>query len=609
MKSSSERILTTHGGSLVRPVDLMGIMRVKQCDQPDSEREFATCVRDCVRDVVRKQIETGIDVISDGEYGKPSFTRYVNERLTGFTREQQDERNGSYLYWGRVRTEFRDFYEEYDALRPVSSSFVACTGPIKYCGHSAVQEDIETFKIALAGMYPEEPFMTAVAPGTVELQRRNFYYPSEEAYLFAIAEAMREEYRAIVDAGFLLQIDDPRVATQYGIPESAPDIDEYRKFSALRVEALNHALVGIPVDRVRYHVCWGSSHGPHVHDVPLKDIVDVILRARVGAYCLESANPRHEHEWQVWEHVKLPAGKILIPGVISHTTNIVEHPELVAWRIATYARLLGRENLIAGTDCGFSQGAFTPRVHPSIMWAKLRALTEGAALASKQLCSWAVKKTVAKSADVAEEMIARVAHSSALHSRRRSNNAFAVWFTGLSSAGKTTLSRIVHERLVVQGFPAELIDSDEMRQTLCRDLGFTKADRDENVRRLGFVAELLTRNGIIVLVSAISPHRAIRDEVRHRIGNFIEVYVNAPLEICEQRDTHRVYGRARSGEISHVAGIDDVYEAPTSPEVECRTDYEAIEESVDKILIAMEARLTVSRKEYEMCAQRNGLVH
>jgi len=262
-----------------------------------------------------------------------------------------------------------------------------CTGPITYQGQAAVQSDIATFKAALAGVNPAEAFIPAVAPGTIELQRRNTYYPTDEAYLFAIAEAMREEYRAIVDAGFVLQLDDPRVVTQYGMPDPAPSIAAYRKFAELRVEAINHALAGIPSDRVRYHLCWGSWHGPHVTDVPLKDIVDIVLRVRADAYSVEAANPRHEHEWQVWEDVKLPDGKILIPGVVAHTTNLVEHPELIAWRITTYARLVGRENVIAGTDCGFSQGAFTPRVHHSIMWAKLQALAEGAALATKQLWS------------------------------------------------------------------------------------------------------------------------------------------------------------------------------------------------------------------------------
>jgi 5-methyltetrahydropteroyltriglutamate--homocysteine methyltransferase len=388
MKRSTDRILTTHVGSLVRPPGLVELMRAKENGQPYDQQELAARVRSSVREVVHKQIETGVDIPSDGEYGKPSFSGYVNERLSGFERRPRDPNESPLLNWGRDRQLFREFYEEYDRATGSASGYpVVCTGPITYQGQAAVQSDIATFKAALAGVNPAEAFIPAVAPGTIELQRRNTYYPTDETYLFAIAEAMREEYRAIVDAGFVLQLDDPRVVTQYGMPDPAPSIADYRKFAELRVEAINHALAGIPSDRVRYHLCWGSWHGPHVTDVPLKDIVDIVLRVRADAYSVEAANPRHEHEWQVWEDVKLPDGKILIPGVVAHTTNLVEHPELIAWRITTYARLVGRENVIAGTDCGFSQGAFTPRVHHSIMWAKLQALAEGAELATKQLWS------------------------------------------------------------------------------------------------------------------------------------------------------------------------------------------------------------------------------
>jgi 5-methyltetrahydropteroyltriglutamate--homocysteine methyltransferase len=388
MQRSTDRILTTHVGSLVRPPELVELMRAKESGQAYDPQELAARVRSSVRDVVHKQAEVGIDIPSDGEYGKPSFSGYVNERLSGFERRPRDPRESPLLNWGRDRQLFREFYEAYDRATGSASGYpVVCTGPIAYQGQTAVQRDIETFKAALTEVHPEEAFIPAVAPGTIELQRRNEYYPTDEAYLFAIAEAMREEYKAIVDAGFLLQIDDPRVVTQYGMPDPAPSIAAYRKFAELRVEALNHALAGIPSDRVRYHLCWGSWHGPHVTDVPLKDIVDIVLRVRAGAYCVEAANPRHEHEWQVWEQVKLPEDKILIPGVVAHTTNIVEHPELIAWRLMTYARLVGRENVLAGTDCGFSQGALTPRVHASIMWAKLQALAEGAAMATKQLWS------------------------------------------------------------------------------------------------------------------------------------------------------------------------------------------------------------------------------
>lgn len=386
MKRSIDRMLTTHVGSLVRPPGLVEIMRAKESGQVYDPKELAAGVRSAVKEVVHKQVEVGVDIASDGEYGKASFSGYVNERLTGFTRRPRDPNESPLLNWGRDRQLFREFYEAYDRATGSASGYpVVCTGPITYQGQTAVRSDIETFKAALAGVNPAEAFIPAIAPGTIELQRRNAYYPTDEAYLFAIADAMREEYQTIVDAGFLLQIDDPRVVTQYGLPDPAPSIADYRMFAERRVEALNHALANIPSDRVRYHLCWGSWHGPHVTDVPLKAIVDILLRVRAGAYCVEAANPRHEHEWQVWEQVKLPAGKILIPGVIAHTTNIVEHPELIAWRIATYARLVGRENVIAGTDCGFSQGAFTPRVHASIMWAKLQALAEGAALVSKQL--------------------------------------------------------------------------------------------------------------------------------------------------------------------------------------------------------------------------------
>jgi 5-methyltetrahydropteroyltriglutamate--homocysteine methyltransferase len=388
MKRSTDRILTTHVGSLVRPPDLVEIMRAKENGQPYDQEELAAKVKGSVREVMQKQVEIGVDIPSDGEYGKPSFSGYVNERLTGFERRPRDPHESPLLNWGRERQSFREFYEAYDRATGSASGYpVVCTGPIAYQGQAAVQRDIENFKTALAGVHPEEAFIPAVAPGTIELQRRNEYYPTDEAYLFAIADAMREEYRAIVDAGFLLQLDDPRVVTQYGMPDPAPSIAEYRKFAERRVEALNHALADIPSDRVRYHLCWGSWHGPHVTDVPLQDIVDIVLRVGAGAYCVEAANPRHEHEWQIWEHVKLPEGKILIPGVVAHTTNIVEHPELIAWRIMTYARLVGKENVMAGTDCGFSQGAFTPRVHASVMWAKLQALAEGAALATEQLWS------------------------------------------------------------------------------------------------------------------------------------------------------------------------------------------------------------------------------
>jgi 5-methyltetrahydropteroyltriglutamate--homocysteine methyltransferase len=262
---------------------------------------------------------------------------------------------------------------------------VACIAPVKYIGEEIVQRDIANFKAALAGVEVKEAFMPVVAPSSVLPDRKDEYYKGEEDWLEAVTAAMRTEYRMIVDAGFILQIDDARAATAFDRMVPPASFEDYKRWLAKFVESLNHALEGIPEERVRYHVCWGSWPGPHVSDVPLKDIVDLILKVRAGAYVIESANPRHEHEWQVWKNVKLPDGKILIPGVISHATNVVEHPELIAERILRFANLLGRENVMAGTDCGFAQGTFYRRVHPTVMWAKFEALVEGARLASKQL--------------------------------------------------------------------------------------------------------------------------------------------------------------------------------------------------------------------------------
>jgi 5-methyltetrahydropteroyltriglutamate--homocysteine methyltransferase len=384
MKRSTNRILTTHVGSLVRPPEVREVLQAKDNGQLDAQ-QVAARVREAIAAVVKRQADCGIDIPSDGEYSKSSFSGYANDRLTGFeTRANAHE----IFRRGRDRRAFPEFYQEYDASQGGAGATgiaAVCTGPITYVGGAAVQADIENFTAALNRVQVEEAFIPAVAPGTIELQRRNAYYPTTEAYLFAIADAMRHEYKAIVDAGFILQIDDPRMVTQYDTEEPEPVLEDYRKFAALRVEALNHALSGLPEDRIRYHVCWGSWHGPHTTDVPLKDIVDIVLRIRAGAYSVEAANARHAHEWTVWESVKLPEGKILIPGVVAHTTNLVEHPELIAQRLVQYARLVGRENVIASTDCGFAQGAFLQRVHPSIMWAKLQALVAGTRLATKQL--------------------------------------------------------------------------------------------------------------------------------------------------------------------------------------------------------------------------------
>jgi 5-methyltetrahydropteroyltriglutamate--homocysteine methyltransferase len=387
MKRSARRILTTHVGSLVRPAEMVEILRRKADGAPFGDGERATLARH-VAEAVRMQAECGIDIPSDGEYSKSGFAQYITDRLTGFeTRDDLPGRGGGTTR-SRDRRRFADAYREIEGGAQGGTTSMAnsmCTGPITYRGSAAVQTDIANFKTALQGQPFEEAFIPAVAPGTIELQRANHYYRTEEEYLWALADAMKTEYRTIVDAGFVLQIDDPRMVTEYDSMDPPPSPEEYRRFATVRIEALNHALAGLPEDRVRYHMCWGSWHGPHTTDAPLREIAPVILQIKAGAFSLEAANPRHEHEYHVWENIKLPAGKILIPGVIAHTTNCVEHPELVAERILRYARLVGRENVIAGVDCGFAQGLATARVHPSIMWEKLRMLAEGARLASQRL--------------------------------------------------------------------------------------------------------------------------------------------------------------------------------------------------------------------------------
>ena len=388
MKTSTDRILTTHVGSLIRPQALQEVMRAKQGGQPYDQAAYESCLKKSIAEVVRHQAETGIDIPSDGEFGKAiSWNQYVVERLSGF--ELRDIPKGYRPGLpGADRTRFKEFYAELDQREPMANpKLVACVGPVKYIGQDIVRRDIENFKAALKGVKVEEAFMPVVAPSSVLPDRKNEYYRSEDDWREAITEAMRVEYKMIVDAGFVLQIDDARAANAFDRMVPPATMDEYRRWLEKFVESLNAALEGIPEERIRYHICWGSWPGPHVSDVALRDIVDLILKVRAGAYVIESANPRHEHEWQVWKDVKLPAGRILIPGVISHATNVVEHPELVSERIQRFARLLGRESVMAGTDCGFAQGTFYRRVHPSIMWAKFEALVEGARLASKQLWS------------------------------------------------------------------------------------------------------------------------------------------------------------------------------------------------------------------------------
>jgi 5-methyltetrahydropteroyltriglutamate--homocysteine methyltransferase len=387
MKRSTSRILTTHVGSLIRPDALQDFLRARQGGKPYDQAAYDKCLADSVAAVVRRQAEAGIDVVSDGEFGKSiSWSQYVLERLSGFERRPIKPGIVNPFARGADRTRFSEFYAELDAREtPATISESICVGPIAYTGQAALQRDIDNFKAALNGVSVEEGFLPVAAPASVIPDRKNEHYKSDEECLRAIAEAMRTEYRMIVDAGFILQLDDARTAVTFDRMVPPGTFADYRKWVGMHVELLNHALEGIPEDRVRYHVCWGSWPGPHTTDVPLKDIVDLILQVRVGAYVIEGANPRHEHEWKVWREAKLPPGRVLVPGVISHATNIVEHPELVAERIVRLANLVGRENVIAGTDCGFAQGPFYRRVHPSIMWAKLEALAEGARLASKEL--------------------------------------------------------------------------------------------------------------------------------------------------------------------------------------------------------------------------------
>jgi len=389
MKRSVERILTTFVGSLARPADLIEMLKAKETVQNYDRRAFEARVRSAVADVVRKQAEAGVDIVSDGEQGKAGFVTYIGERLAGFEPRPAPPRAGPWV-GSREVIDFPDYYEWYSRWRGPSigpSTAFVCTGPVTYKGREALERDIDNLKAALNGMDVEEAFMPSTSPANIESYRKNEYYRSAEEYLYAIAEAMREEYNAIVAAGLLLQVDDPRLVTYYN-SNPGSTVEQCRKWAELRVEALNHALRDIPAEKVRFHTCYGINIGPRIHDMALKDIVDIMLKVNAGAYSFEAANPRHEHEWRVWESVKLAAGKVLIPGVITHTSNIVEHPELVAERILQFARIVGRENVIAGSDCGFSsQATDEPEIHPTVVWAKFKAMAEGAKIATRQLWS------------------------------------------------------------------------------------------------------------------------------------------------------------------------------------------------------------------------------
>src|ERR1700687_1361717 len=385
MKLSTERILTTHVGSLPRPDDLFEMMQARMDGKAVDERGYAERVRTAFKQSVRQQVEAGLDIVNDGEMGKPSFITYASARLSGLER-REGERPSPFAQT-RETAAFPQYYQS-AAAEQVSArrkrAKIVCSGPITYTGAAQLQSDLDALKAALADVSATEAFVPAIAPSNVETTTTNEFYPTAEAYVYAIAEAMRHEYKAIVDAGFLLQIDDRFLVTYY-IMRPELSIAECRRWAELRVEALDHALAGIPEEKIRFHTCYSINMGPRVHDMELKDIVDVILKVRAGAYSFEAANTRHGQEWEVWRHVNLPEQKILIPGVITQSTVLVEHPQLIAQRIARFAAAVGRERVIAGADCGFAFFAGSNEVHPSIVWAKLKALVDGARLASQEL--------------------------------------------------------------------------------------------------------------------------------------------------------------------------------------------------------------------------------
>ena len=392
MKSSRNRILTTHTGSLPRPADLVAALNAKELGADFDRAALQDRIRRAIADIVRQQADVGIDIVDDGEHSKVNWMAYARARLSGL-----EEIDSPVRFRGPTRDSLA-FPQTYEDMRVMlaarSGALVAkrtvrpkaqiCSGPIAYVGQEELNADIDNLKRALNGVPAEEAFMTAISPSNLELYYENRHYASDEDYLAALSEAMRVEYKTIVDAGFLLQIDDPRMATHYNRATDA-SIEDCRKFIALRVEAVNHALRGIPPERVRFHTCYSVNIAPRVHDFELRHFVDLMLRVNAGAYLIEAANPRHEHEWAVWQDVKLPDDKILVPGVVSHCIHLVEHPELVAQRIARFAGVVGRERVIAGTDCGFGTSGAGDEVHPEVAWAKLRSLVEGARLASQRL--------------------------------------------------------------------------------------------------------------------------------------------------------------------------------------------------------------------------------
>jgi 5-methyltetrahydropteroyltriglutamate--homocysteine methyltransferase len=382
VERSTDRILTTHVGSLARPHPLLELMREKEHGRPYDEEAYEAQVTEAVRDVVRRQVECGLDVVTDGEMSKVSFVSYIERRLGGL-----EARPGTSMMprsWELEVKEFPEYYKEYfgkysQAVAPLSVP--VCTGPVTFEGQDAVATDIANLKAALGETPAAEAFLPSTSPAIIA---ENEYYATDGEFLEAVSEALREEWLAIVDAGFLVQLDDPWLIEM--LTDDTLEPADRRKAAEAHIERINHALRGIPEDRVRMHTCYGLNHGPRVHDLPLSEVVPHMLKVNAGAYSFEVANPRHQHEWRVWEDNKLADGKVLIPGFLSHATAFVEHPELIADGIETYARLVGRENVIAGADCGYSSRAsFAPEVHPTVVWAKFGALGEGARIASERL--------------------------------------------------------------------------------------------------------------------------------------------------------------------------------------------------------------------------------
>ncbi|HEY2619357.1 MAG TPA: cobalamin-independent methionine synthase II family protein [Acetobacteraceae bacterium] len=401
MKASTDHIAASHVGSLPRPDGLIAAHRAHEAGEPIDESAFQHTLRAAVAEVVRHQRDIGIDIPGDGEFGKPmaqrvqygSWWRYSWQRLGGleftgpspYDTTPRRSRPGEVVLTSfgdrRDRTQFAAAYADPESGITTGPRAPApiCVAPISYTGHAAIATDIANFKAAMQAAGVEEGFMSSVAPGSAS-RIANSYYKTEEELLYACADAMRAEYKAIVDAGLILQLDDPAIAENWDMVSPEPTVADYRKFAMLRVEALNHAIRDLPQDRIRFHLCWGSWHGPHMTDIPMRDIVEVMLAINAGGYSFEAGNVRHEHEWKVWQQVKLPDDRLMLPGVVSHATNVVEHPELVAERILRFANIVGRERVIASTDCGLGG-----RIHSDIAWAKLEALTQGAALASRQL--------------------------------------------------------------------------------------------------------------------------------------------------------------------------------------------------------------------------------